>query len=175
MWTRLDKKLNSSELEMLVHFENVNGTPNTKEYQYNPLNSIAALKVLLNLISQLPKLQQAVVKSIYTDCFQIGEPVPKEGKEEVIGVDSHFNHDILTKQARRDLIGILKDGNVKLDHMVQCLALPNAWSWTWRNDMPDVAKNIPVGWHPMQAHLCSDQQFKEFVKFVKEESIVSIS
>ena len=61
---------------------------------------------------------------------------------------------------------ILEDQDMKLDPVVQCLALPNTQSLMQRNEVPNATKNVTVGWHPMQAHLYLDQQFEKFVKFV---------
>ena len=58
LWTGPDKKLDTDNLQMLSHFEDVNGTFTNTCYNYNPPNSIASLthwKVLLNLVSRLPR------------------------------------------------------------------------------------------------------------------------
>ena len=97
LWTGPDKKLDLDNLQMLSLFEDVNGTSTNTCYKYNPPNSIASLthwKVLLNLVSRLPWIQQEVIKTISTGCLQTGEPISEEGGEdEMIGSDSPFHPD----------------------------------------------------------------------------------
>ena len=87
LWTGPDKKLDMDNLQMLSHFKDVNGTSTNTCYKYNPLNSITSLthwKVLLNLVSQLPQIQQEVIKTIDTGCIQTGEPISEEGEEDEV-------------------------------------------------------------------------------------------
>ena len=54
LWTGPVKKLDADDLQMLSHFEDVNGTSTNTCYKYNPLDSITSLthwKVELNLVS----------------------------------------------------------------------------------------------------------------------------
>ena len=54
LWTGPDKKLDADDLQILSHFEDVNGTSTNTCYKYNSQNSIISLthwKVLLNLVS----------------------------------------------------------------------------------------------------------------------------
>ena len=60
LWTGPDKKLDTDDLQMLSHFEDVKGTFTNTCYKYNPLNSITSLtywEVMLNLVSRLPWIQ----------------------------------------------------------------------------------------------------------------------
>ena len=131
LWAGLDKKLDADDLQMLSHFEDVNGTFTNTCYTYNPPNSIASLthwKVLLNLVSPLPWIQQEVIKTINTGCFQTGEPISEEGEEdEVIGSDSHFHPDQLVKRTRKSIAEVMAEGKVRLDPIVSCLAFPHTW------------------------------------------------
>ena len=133
LWTGPDKKLDADDLQMLSHFEDVNGTSTNTCYKYNPLNSITSLthrKVLLNLIGQLPQIQQEVIKTINTWCLQTGEPISEEGEEdEVIGSDSHFHPNPLVKRARKSMAEVMAEGKVRLDPIVSCLAFPHTWHW----------------------------------------------
>ena len=124
LWMGPDEKLNISEWEMLVHFEKVNGNPNMTEYQYNPPNSTAALihwQVLMNLISQLPNLQQDVLKGINTGCFQKGEPESAEGEEEVIGAYSHFHAD---QMGHKESDGNLRRWRYKIEFCGKIFSTP---------------------------------------------------
>ena len=85
LWIGPDKKLDADDLQMLSHFEDVDGTSTNTCYKYNPPNSIASLihwKVLLDLVSQLPQIQQEVIKTINTGCLQTGEPISEDGKQD---------------------------------------------------------------------------------------------
>ena len=70
------------------------------------------------------------MKSFNTGCFQTGKLVSEEGEENVIGADSHFHPNTLIQWARRSLTEVLKNGDMKLDPVIECLALPNIQSWT---------------------------------------------
>ena len=54
-WARQEAR-HADDLQMLSHFEDVNGTFTNTCYKYNPPNSMASLthwKVLLSLVSQI--------------------------------------------------------------------------------------------------------------------------
>ena len=131
LWTGPDNKLDVDNLQMLSHFEDGNGASTNTCYKYNPLNSITTLthwKALWNLFSQLPHIQQEVIKTINTGCLQTGEPISEEGEgDELIGSDSHFHPNQLVKRARKSIAEMMTEGAVRLDPIVSCLAFPHTW------------------------------------------------
>ena len=178
LWTGPDKKLHADHLQMLSHFEDFNGTFTNTCYKYNPLNSITSLthwKVLSNLVSQLPQIQQEVIKTINTICFQTCESISEEGEEdEVIGSDSHSHPNQLVKKAWKSIAEVMEEGKVRLDPIVSCLAFPHTWYWMQWNEVSDATRNTTIGWHPTQAHIYSIQHFDTFVSVVAEESTIGI-
>ena len=137
---------------MLSYFEMVKCTSVDAEHEYNPPNAVTSLthlKVLLNLISQLTKIQQECIKLTSTGCLSTGELVcEEEEEEEVIGADAHFHLDMLVKQSEQNLKDIVTRNKVKINPMVTCLAFPSTWQWMESNKVPDTAKNVITEWHP---------------------------
>ena len=89
LWTRLDKKLDDSDLEMLSHFEKVNSMSVDAEHEYNPPNAVASLthwKVLLNLINWLTRTQLEGIKFINKGFLPRGVSLWRE-----VGRGSHWS------------------------------------------------------------------------------------